>query len=134
MIKQKFNVGDEFICRVDGVWGYVILAFKACALAMGVVGIPAQVRVVPEKFLRIDSQSKDSLPHGETIGLFRNGQIVRVKTTGKQGRVLDTKQFYVVHFRRGDVKVILEEVMAKTSEKIIMPITKDYRLRTFEPA
>ena len=118
MIKQEFNVGDEFISRLDGVWGYVVLPFKGFIVQLS----EREGRLFPERYLASDKKKergRDRFVKGE---IFEHGERVRIIPTGKKGKILDVKQFYVVHFRNGEVKVLIQEIMAKSREKIISPI------------
>lgn len=112
MTKQEFKVGDEFISRLNGVWGYVVLPFKGCIVRLS----EREGRLLPEKYLITNEKKGRGGPH------FERGERVRIMANGKKGKVLDIKQFYVVHFRNGQVSVLVQEVMAKSREKIISPI------------
>lgn len=108
MIKQEFKVGDEFVSRLNGVWGYVVLPFKGYVVRLS----GREGRLVPEGHLASDEEKRT----------FERGEKVKIVADGKKGKILDIKQFYVVQFRDGQVSVLIQEVMAKSREKIIAPI------------
>jgi len=118
MIKQEFKVGDEFICRLNGVWGYVVLAFKGCIVQLS----EREGRLLPERYLKTDEKKGRGRSRFVKKEIFERGEKVTIIPDGKKGKVLDIKQFYVVQFRNGEVKVLVQEIMANSTEKIISPI------------
>lgn len=112
MIKQEFKVGDEFVFRLNGVRGYVVLAFKGYVVKLG----EREGRLLPEGYLASDEKKEEGRDP------FEPGDKVRIIAGGKKGKILDINQFYVVQFKNGQLSVLIQKVMAKGMGKIISPI------------
>lgn len=118
MIKQEFKVGDEFVFRLNGVRGYVVLAFKGYVVKLD----EREGRLLPEGYLITWEKKKPGRGRPGKKEIFERGQEVRIIPSGKKGKILDINQFYVVQFKNGQLSVLIQKVMAKGREKIISPL------------
>lgn len=120
--KPKFKTGEEFVSRINGEKGYIILPFRA-----GIVKIKKALKVIPVSELIFNEKIVGDAPKRNFFIKNDEVRIISCPLKGIIGTIIDIKWFYVVHlYRGGIIKVILGEILLKPGSKIIpfIPLTQ----------
>lgn len=115
--QPTFDVGDEFVCKLDGTRGYIILPFRAAIIKIDGQKDP---RVVPEDNLIFEEQIVGEAP--ERIFFVKGDRVRVIPTKDKvvKGTVIDSRWFYVCHlYKGGEIKVAPGDILLPGDTKII---------------
>lgn len=121
--QPAFDVGDEFICKLDGTRGYIILPFRAAIIKIDGQKDP---RVVPVENLLLEKAFEIVSYTKQDKVSYRKGDKVRIIPTKEKvitGTVLDSRWFYVCHlYKGGTIKVAPGDILLPGDTKIIPPV------------
>lgn len=115
-----FKIGEEVVCKLDGVEGYIVNSFRAC-----LVKFKTEIRVIPEEYL---VQEEVITYQKMKQAAFQKGDhVIFVEPTEHikelRGEVVLSKRFYIVHlFKSGELKVVFDDILAKKGTKILSKV------------